>query len=223
MMFSIQKFFPVFGSIIITGFAACSSTKNLSAVNISSGPRFIDGIEVHANGSHARHTTQSTNIIAPKKDFSENRDDKNIAAHSSSLQIKYAAMLNTIPAQLRNTNLLQTIDEWYGVPYRYGGTTKSGIDCSAFSQTVIQAVYNRTLPRTAQEQFDSRLAIDKEDLQEGDLIFFHTSGRRKDITHVGVYLANDKFVHASLSNGVSIADLDDPYWKASYRGAGRHS
>jgi lipoprotein Spr len=181
MMFNIQRRFPVLGSIFIIGISACSSTKNLSAVNSASGPRFIDGIETHANGSFAGHTTKSTSIIAAKRDIPDNKNDKNIAAlPSSSLQIKYAAMLNTTPVQLRNIDLLQTIDEWYGVPYRYGGSTKRGIDCSAFSQTVIQAVFNRTLPRTAQEQFDNRLAVDRNNLQEGDLIFFTlpAEGRR---------------------------------------------
>jgi lipoprotein Spr len=220
MTLNFQKNLPLFGCIFIIIFTSCSSTKNLSAVGASSGHRFIDGIEVRANSPASKHTTRSTIITTAK---TEVPDTKNTAVISSSLQTKYAAMLNTTPSQLHNEYLLQEIDEWYGTPYRYGGTTKWGIDCSAFSQTVMQDVYNETLPRTAQEQFNNRMVIGKADLQEGDLVFFHTSGRKKDITHVGVYLANNKFIHASLSGGISIADLNDPYWKPRFRGAGRHS
>ena len=216
MAFDIQKQFPLFfGSIVIIIFSACSSTKKLSSTT-GSRSRFINGVEINATTSTAKHTTRTTEIPSIKEDATP----KNIAA--SSLQMKYAVMLNTAPSQLQNADLLQEIDDWYGVPYRYGGTTKDGIDCSAFSQTVMQDVYSQTVPRTAQEQFDNRDAIDKTELQEGDLVFFHTSGRKSDITHVGVYLANNKFIHASTSNGISISDLDDPYWKPRYRGAGRH-
>jgi lipoprotein Spr len=217
MTINIQKHIHLLSCILIITLTACSSTRNLSAVSASSRPRFINGIEVHANSSSAKLTTRSTNITAIRTDASGN---KNIA---SSLQTKYAAMLNTTPSQLHDAFLLQEIDDWFGAPYRYGGNTKGGIDCSAFSQTVMHDVYNQTLPRTAQEQFDSRMIIGKADLREGDLVFFHTSGRKNDITHVGVYLANNKFIHASLSGGISIADLNDPYWKPRFRGAGRHS
>ena len=217
MAFNIQKHFLLFfSSVTIIIFSACSSTKNLSSSTTTSRPRFINGVEINATTSVAKHTTRTTEISPIQPDAPA----KNITA--SSLQMKYAAMLNTTPSQLQNADLLQEIDDWFGVPYRYGGTTKDGVDCSAFSQTVMQDVYSQTVPRTAQEQFDNRSAIDKTELQEGDLVFFHTSGRKNDITHVGVYLANNKFIHASTSNGISISDLDDPYWKPRYRGAGHH-
>jgi len=80
-------------------------------------------------------------------------------------------------------------------------------------------VYNVDLNRTAQEQFDNSQPIEMQDLKEGDLVFFQTSGRK--ISHVGIYLLNNKFAHASSSQGVGISDLNDPYWRSRYRGAGR--
>ncbi|MFN9802446.1 MAG: C40 family peptidase, partial [Bacteroidota bacterium] len=76
-------------------------------------------------------------------------------------------------------------------------------------------------PRTSREQYEVSELIDREELKEGDLVFFHTRGRRNAITHVGVYLQNNTFVHASTSNGVSISDLDETYWKPRFRGGGR--
>ena len=102
-----------------------------------------------------------------------------------------------------------------------GGSTKNCIDCSAFTQMIMQNVYNINIPRTAQEQYNSSQQINTEDLTEGDLVFFYTSGSR-DITHAGIYLLNNKFVHAATSGGVMVSDLNDIYWKPRYRGAGRY-
>ena len=76
------------------------------------------------------------------------------------------------------------------------------------------------MPRTAQEQYDFSTHIQDTDLKEGDLVFFESG---HNITHVGLYIANGKFVHASTSNGVTISDLSDTYWSKKYAGAGRVS
>lgn len=136
------------------------------------------------------------------------------------LQLKYASLLNVGPEQLTNTQLLQTIDHWWGTKYCYGGSTEDCVDCSGFTQLVLMDVYNIHIPRVAQDQYDSTERIKENKLTEGDLVFFHTTGRGKSITHVGVYITNNKFAHASTSDGVVIADLNDPYWKQRYRGAG---
>jgi lipoprotein Spr len=137
------------------------------------------------------------------------------------LQLKYAIVLDATVETLTNVNLLKSIDEWWGTSYCMGGSTKDCIDCSAFTQTVMQNVYNTTIPRTAQEQYNSSRQINVEDLSEGDLVFFNTNGGR-DITHVGIYLLNNKFVHAATSNGVMVSDLNDVYWKPRFKGAGRY-
>lgn len=137
------------------------------------------------------------------------------------LQLKYAIVLDATVEKLTNVNLLKLIDEWWGTTYCMGGSTKDCIDCSAFTHVIMQNVYNVNVPRTAQDQYNSSQHINLEDLDEGDLVFFKTDGGR-DITHVGVYLQNNKFVHAATSGGVMVSDLNDTYWKPRYRGAGRY-
>jgi lipoprotein Spr len=136
----------------------------------------------------------------------------------SSLQLKYAILLNTEVEELQNTELLESVDEWYGTRYRMGGTTKNGIDCSAFVKAVFTAAFGIALPRTAREQHRASERVSRTDLKEGDMVFFNTRG---GVSHVGIYLQNNKFVHASTSRGVTISDLYDPYYVKRYVGAGR--
>jgi lipoprotein Spr len=135
------------------------------------------------------------------------------------LQLKYSIMLDASVEKLNNVNLLKLIDEWWGTAYCIGGSSKSCIDCSAFTHLVMQSVYNVNLPRTAQDQYNFSKHIGLEDLNEGDLVFFNTGGR--DISHVGIYIVNNKFVHAASSGGVMVNDLNDRYWRDRFRGVGR--
>ena len=120
--------------------------------------------------------------------------------------------------KLTNRKLIDFVDQWWGVPYRIGGTTKSGIDCSGFVRGLVAETYGLDLPRSSREQAQYCKRIEKSQVKEGDLVFF-SSGRH--ISHVGMYLTNNKFVHASTSMGVIISDLDEPYWKRRYSYAGR--
>ncbi|MFY8003494.1 MAG: C40 family peptidase [Chitinophagaceae bacterium] len=138
---------------------------------------------------------------------------------ASLLQIKYAILLDAEIEMLNNYALLQKMEEWWGTAYCMGGSTKNCIDCSAFTGTFMKDVYNIALPRTAQEQYLMSEKISFTDLKEGDLVFFKTQGRA--VSHVGVYLVNNKFIHASTSMGVTITDLNDKYWSARWVGAGR--
>ncbi|MEJ7768802.1 MAG: NlpC/P60 family protein [Chitinophagaceae bacterium] len=138
--------------------------------------------------------------------------------NSSPLQFKYAVLTDVPVEALSNLDLLNFMEEWYGTHYRYGGSDRLGIDCSAFSTKLMSAVFGISVPRTVKEQFDNTRRVPRADLQTGDLLFFDTRG---GISHVGVYLLNNKFVHASVSNGVMISDLDEAYFKSRYKGAGR--
>jgi cell wall-associated NlpC family hydrolase len=140
---------------------------------------------------------------------------------SPPLFFKYAILMD-VPVEMINDNkLIETIDSWYGVRYKYGGETRKGIDCSAFTQAFILAYYEKELPRTSEEQYLDCKHIKKKKLHQGDLVFFRTRGPKGGISHVGVYLCNNKFVHASTSSGVMISDLDEDYFRSRYAGGGR--
>lgn len=139
---------------------------------------------------------------------------------ASSLQFKFSLLLNTEVELIKNITLFNLIDEWLGKPYRYGGSTKKGIDCSAFVQLMYAGLFGVALPRTARDQFGATEKISKDELQEGDLVFFNTRG---GVSHVGFYLQNNKFVHAASSGGVMVSDLNDEYWDKRFIGVRRHS
>jgi len=120
--------------------------------------------------------------------------------------------------KLTNKRLVEYVHQWWAVPYRIGGNSKEGIDCSAFVQGLTNEAFGISLPRTSREQADFCKEISKQDLKEGDLVFF-AAGR--SISHVGMYISNNKFVHASTSMGVVISDLDEAYWSRRFVKAGR--
>ncbi len=146
------------------------------------------------------------------------KETKEIIESLSALQYKYAMMLNVNVESMKNTALLGFIDDWFGTRYRYGGTTKKGVDCSALTGSLLMAVYGLAMPRTAREQYQATEHIKKEDLKEGDLVFFNTKGY---VSHVGLYLENGYFLHASTSQGVTISNLDEEYFAKRFICGGR--
>lgn len=138
---------------------------------------------------------------------------------ASSIQFKYAVLMNTEVESLPSRTLLENVDDWYGVRYRTGGNTKSGIDCSGFTVAVYASVYGIMLPRVSREQYRTSRKISTTELEEGDLVFFNTNG--SGVSHVGIYLGNNKFIHASVSKGVMVSGLFEPYYLKRYVGAGR--
>jgi lipoprotein Spr len=111
--------------------------------------------------------------------------------------------------------------KWIAVPYRAGGTTKRGVDCSGLSMAIYSNVYRRSLPHSSSEQYTLCRRVPKRRLKEGDLVFFSTDGRRKSVNHVGVYLKNGSFVHASTSFGVMVSKLSEKYYSDNWVYGGR--
>lgn len=185
--------------------------------------KFIDGIEINTEAA-VSYTTVSpareiNNTTASKKYSSQAFSVAKLATEAcKSLQFKYAQLLDTEIEALNNFALFQFIDEWWNIAYRYGGTNKKGIDCSALTGLLLSSVYAVALPRTAREQYAASQKITRGELAEGDLVFFNTRG---GVSHVGVYLCNDYFVHASVANGVTISSLNETYYNKKYIGAGR--
>lgn len=118
-----------------------------------------------------------------------------------------------IPQSSTKQKLLTQYQEWQGTPYRYNQVNRKGIDCSGFMLVTFQEKFDINLPRTTEEQVKVGTTITKNKLQVGDLVFFKT-GRYK--RHVGVYLGEGMFLHASTKAGVTISNLSNPYWKSSY-------
>jgi len=112
-----------------------------------------------------------------------------------------------------NPDLFQFYTEWHGTPYRLGGTQKSGIDCSAFVQKAFVEAYQLSLPRTTRQQSKQGVELNWTDAKQGDLVFFKT---RRTTYHVGIYLGNKQFMHASTSKGVIISRIDNPYWASKF-------
>jgi len=124
-----------------------------------------------------------------------------------------------VPLTTREKILFEVI-KYLDTPYKYGGNSDSGIDCSAFTKNVFQESLLLELPRSAREQFTVGEKIDKNNLKFGDLVFFNTR-RRSNPGHVGIYLGDNQFVHASRTLGVTISSLDENYYKNRFAGGRR--
>lgn len=117
-----------------------------------------------------------------------------------------------------NSKLDDTISNLIGVDYDYGGTTTKGFDCSGFTGYVFKKL-GIELPRSSKEQYKVGQKVAKSELRPGDLVFFNTDGR--GVSHVGIYVGDNKFAHASNSKGVTITSLDESYYVKRYVGARR--
>jgi len=103
--------------------------------------------------------------------------------------------------------------KWYGTPHKLGGITKDGLDCSSLIQIIYRDTFNIKLPRTTKEQAKVGYLISKKSTIVGDLVFFKIGYNSR---HAGIIIEGDKFIHTSQKNGVSISNLNNPYWKSKY-------
>lgn len=140
-------------------------------------------------------------------------------ASSKGIEGKYAKMLGVGAGHISNKKLYAFIDEWYGAPYKYAGKTKKGIDCSGFICVLFREIYGRELSGSSASLYKQCQSVSKNKLQEGDLVFFKIDS--KDVSHVGIYLQNNKFVHATTKAGVMIDDLNADYYKKHFFESGR--
>lgn len=158
-------------------------------------------------------------LFSCKHQQSTTKSPESSSKTSSSIKKKYAEKLAVSESDIKNEKLYQFINDWYGVKYKYGGKDKAGIDCSGLTASLYLAVYKKTISSNTKDLVSEVKKIKESDLKEGDLVFFNTNG--KSISHVGVYLQNHKFVHASTKKGVMISDMNEPYFKQTYVSSGR--
>lgn len=199
-----------------------TSRNNANALTASSkkkNQQFLDDVSITPGEKKSHDYTYKKSPKQSNKNYYENVAPSNFNIEKADmLQIKYAIMMDVPVDQLNDLPLLQQIDHWWGTRYCLGGDDEHCIDCSAFTQTILRTVYGVEVPRTAREQYDFSTRINDDELREGDLVFFKSG---HTISHVGLYVANNKFVNASTSGGVTISDLNDTYWSKKYAGAGR--
>ena len=232
----------VYAAIVLLTFSACTTQKQTAAVPegrarqgsvVNKDPKFLDDISIEPGSTDGTVYTEAEKKDNRRSDYAKTDNNKREAKKRSSkssgkseksktagLQAKYAALLNTGVEEVRDLRVFEYIDGWYGTKYCMGGNTKSCTDCSGFVQNFFIEMYGVSLPRTAREQYGVGSKISTAKLRQGDLLFYNTRG---GVSHVGIYLQNNKFVHASTNNGVMISDMADAYYAKRFIGAKRVS
>ncbi|MBF9235946.1 C40 family peptidase [Hymenobacter sp. BT683] len=143
-----------------------------------------------------------------------------LAASRDSLAYNYYAQtLGLHLAFDENKDLLQSVTDWLGTPYRYGNNSRKGTDCSGFVTRVFREVYGITLQRSSRSMFSTTKHIAKSEMKTGDLVFFRRG--KGPIYHVGIYLKNGKFAHSATNGGVMVSSLKQPYYQRNFYAAGR--
>ncbi len=158
----------------------------------------------------AQDSKTNLSNTAPKQEVS---DPDNLASQF------FSQVMGVAISATSNTKMYQFIYDWLGTPYRLGGDTKKGIDCSGFAYQLYDKTFNTIIGSNSRNIFSMVNPINKVELKEGDLVFFKI--KSKSISHVGVYIGDNKFAHASSSKGVMISNLNEPYWQRYFYKGGR--
>lgn len=212
---SVRSIVPIALFVISASLTSCYSSQQFVQPSltekVSRNPEFLDNVSL----------STPNHIVALSSEHLKNVNGGKIdVAQTNALQMKFASLMEVLPQTISNLPLYAFVNEWYGTRYRLGGIDKTGIDCSAFVRKCYENIFGVNLLRTAYEQFSmSNIIWKNADLKEGDLVFFHVRSSR--ISHVGIYLMNNFFVHASSSRGVMISNLGDKYWQKYYACGGR--
>jgi cell wall-associated NlpC family hydrolase len=171
-------------------------------------------VMVILSSCHSRKALMKGDDVAKTSQASGKKEDVlkgqpgEIVKPQGSIADKYAELMAVDKRDIQNGRLYAFIDQWMGVPYKFGGLDKEGVDCSGLSVLLEQEVYGITIPRTTGQQVTVIKRKYEEELKEGDLVFFDFDG--KQFSHVGVYLQNGYVVHASSTKGVMIVNLHSP-------------
>ena len=147
------------------------------------------------------------------------KETSHLKTESSGTEIsKYARTLGIpLPAGI-NQNYIAAISEWVGVPYKYGGNSRSGTDCSGLVQSVYMKVFNKVVDHNSLALFNKAKSIGRGKVVEGDLLFFKINGNK--ISHVGMHVTESYFIHASTKKGVVISSIAEPYYRDALSGYG---
>ncbi len=226
LRFIIQR--AVLGIAVLLTFIGCTSS--------SSSQRYNKGNNEREYGPAGRHESSDTTKVRssknPKKDiviYSDTPDttdefDEAPVEEKPVDKTKFVANIEKLKsfnvALTPREKVLLEVIKYLDTPYKYGGNGGKGIDCSAFTKQVYENSLSFDLPRSAREQYRVGDEISKDELKFGDLVFFNTT-RRSYPGHVGIYLGENQFVHASRKLGVTVSSLDEAYYSKRYIGARR--
>ena len=145
--------------------------------------------------------------------------NNNTKSKTSDFTKKYSELLGVTLTGKEDKKLIEELAKWLGTPYVYGGTSLKGTDCSGFVQSVYKIVYNINLYRSAADLVKNGELIDKKKLETGDLVFFKINSNK--VSHVGIYINEGKFIHASSSKGVIVSKLSNTYYTKYFYSGGR--
>ncbi len=214
-------------SVVIL-FVGCAATNAFNRFN-HKGAASRTGAAIPDSTKKKLMTVTSGDELDSESDFLLEDEDEEfdgvetLKSFSNKSEV-YNNLLKITGSGISSTVSERILSEAVGLlntPYKYGGTTEKGIDCSAFTQKVYQQSIELQIPRSTREQFQIGEKISKdEELDFGDLVFFKTR-RRSAPSHVGIYIGDNKFMHASRKKGVMVSSLDEKYWTPRYIGARR--
>lgn len=195
----------------------------LLALLLAGGLTLSSCSSTRKGGTVSKTTTKKTSGKSSSKGSSTLQDDRIEKPASKGSLSKACAKLGVSSSKAKNANLYIVSADWLGTKYKYGGMSSSGVDCSGLTNIIVKKVYGKSLNRSSADIYSGNVTkISKRNIKEGDLVFFRTDGKKsKTPNHVGIYLNDDKFIHASTSKGVIVSSMSQQYYVTNYIGAGR--
>ena len=171
-------------------------------------------------GQIARQAGSGSTTSRTENTARNNDDEIGRIARQSSVTASPPPAVSSSAGRGDVDDLIGSAMGFLGVAYRFGGASPSGFDCSGFMQYIFRKAFAVNLPRTSAEQANVGVAVNRSQLQPGDMVFFRTAGSR--ISHVGMYIGNDRFIHAPRTGKrIEITSLSNRYWSARYATARR--
>lgn len=216
----------ILGLIFILSFSGCSASSSSQRYGQSKSKNEEPSKSPRYGKTETNKSKENSEILVlhdlpdtTGAEFDETPIE-DVAVDKSKFVANYDKLKNFNVALTPREKMLFEVIKYLDTPYKYGGNTEKGIDCSAFTKTIYESSQINELPRSAREQFSVGDEIDQEELKFGDLVFFNTT-RRSFPGHVGIYLGDNQFVHASRKLGVTVSSLESTYYKKRYVGARR--
>ncbi len=204
------------GLFILSGCSATTSTSRYKEKKDEQNDKYVGRYD-----NKDEIGVDDTSCINDDEEELEDYSGDKIKVDISQIMKKYSGEVKGTELGTPQEKMLMEIIRYLDTPYKYGGNSKNGIDCSAFTQTVFKNCFNITLLRSARDQYTQGLIVDDKDgLKMGDLVFFNTR-RRVRPGHVGIYIGDNLFAHASSSYGVRISSLEEDYYSKRFMGGRR--